>query len=79
MCGITGFIQYKGGAQEDLARRCQTMADTIIHRGPDAGGVWVDPSFPLALGHRRLSIIAFSANHLNTLLVYSSVPVRMLS
>ena len=60
MCGITGFIQYKGGAQEDLARRCQTMADTIIHRGPDAGGVWVDPSFPLALGHRRLSIIDLS-------------------
>jgi asparagine synthase (glutamine-hydrolysing) len=57
MCGITGFIQYKGGASEDLGRLCQTMADTIVHRGPDAGGVWVDPSFPLALGHRRLSII----------------------
>lgn len=57
MCGITGFIQYKGGTAEDLARRCQGMADTIVHRGPDAGGVWVDPAFPLALGHRRLSII----------------------
>jgi len=33
------------------------MADSIVHRGPDAGGVWVDSSFPLALGHRRLSII----------------------
>ena len=60
MCGITGFIQYRGGTQEDIARRCQAMADTIIHRGPDAGGVWVDPSFPLALGHRRLSIIDLS-------------------
>ncbi|MEJ6541524.1 MAG: asparagine synthetase B, partial [Halioglobus sp.] len=60
MCGITGFIQYRGGAQKDLAQRCQAMADTIIHRGPDAGGVWVDPSFPLALGHRRLSIIDLS-------------------
>ena len=37
------------------------MADTIVHRGPDAGGVWVDSSFPLALGHRRLSIIDLSA------------------
>ena len=36
------------------------MADTIVHRGPDAGGVWVDSSFPLALGHRRLSIIDLS-------------------
>lgn len=60
MCGITGFIQYKGGSPEDLARRCQSMADTIVHRGPDADGVWVDPSFPLALGHRRLSIIDLS-------------------
>ncbi|RLA55147.1 MAG: asparagine synthase (glutamine-hydrolyzing), partial [Gammaproteobacteria bacterium] len=60
MCGITGFIQYKGGAREELARRCHAMADTIIHRGPDAGGVWVDSSFPLALGHRRLSIIDLS-------------------
>ncbi len=60
MCGITGFIQYKGGATEDLARRCQSMADTIVHRGPDADGVWIDPSFPVALGHRRLSIIDLS-------------------
>ena len=60
MCGITGFIQYKGGTADELARRCQSMANTIAHRGPDAGGVWVDPSFPLALGHRRLSIIDLS-------------------
>jgi len=60
MCGITGFIQYKGGARDELTRRCQDMADTIIHRGPDADGVWVDSSFPLALGHRRLSIIDLS-------------------
>lgn len=60
MCGITGFIQYKGGAQDSIAARCRSMADTISHRGPDAGGVWVDPSFPIALGHRRLSIIDLS-------------------
>jgi asparagine synthase (glutamine-hydrolysing) len=57
MCGITGFIQYNGGSVEELSQRCQTMADTIRHRGPDADGVWVDPAYPLALGHRRLSII----------------------
>jgi asparagine synthase (glutamine-hydrolysing) len=57
MCGITGFIQYRGGSYEELTHRCQGMADTIAHRGPDADGVWVDPAFPLALGHRRLSIL----------------------
>ena len=61
MCGITGFIQYKGGAADELTRRCQAMADSIAHRGPDAGGVWVDSNFPMALGHRRLSIIDLSA------------------
>ena len=60
MCGITGFIQYSGGSQEEFSQRCKRMADTIVHRGPDAGGVWVDPTFPLALGHRRLSIIDLS-------------------
>ncbi|NQX89620.1 MAG: asparagine synthase (glutamine-hydrolyzing) [Halioglobus sp.] len=60
MCGITGFIQYDGGPLEQLAERCEAMADTIAHRGPDAHGVWVDPSFPIALGHRRLSIIDLS-------------------
>jgi asparagine synthase (glutamine-hydrolysing) len=61
MCGITGFIQYKGGTGEEISSRCTDMADSILHRGPDAGGVWVDPSFRLALGHRRLSIIDLSA------------------
>jgi asparagine synthase (glutamine-hydrolysing) len=60
MCGITGFIQYGGESSEELARRCQRMADKIAHRGPDAEGVWVDPSYPIALGHRRLSIIDLS-------------------
>ena len=61
MCGITGFIQYRGGSEDELAQRCQAMADTIRHRGPDADGVWVDPNFPIALGHRRLSIIDLTA------------------
>jgi asparagine synthase (glutamine-hydrolysing) len=41
-----------------MARR---MADRLIHRGPDAGGVWVDATAGIALGHRRLSIIDLSA------------------
>ena len=44
-----------------LRRRCQTMTDTLTHRGPDADGVWVDPATGVALGHRRLSIIDLSA------------------
>ena len=36
------------------------MTDTLVHRGPDAGDVWLDPEAGLALGHRRLSIIDLS-------------------
>ena len=59
MCGITGFIQG-GGAVSDLSELCGRMTGAIAHRGPDAYGVWVDPQYPLALGHRRLSIIDLS-------------------
>jgi asparagine synthase (glutamine-hydrolysing) len=33
------------------------MIGTMIHRGPDAEGVWSDPQGRCVLGHRRLSII----------------------
>lgn len=36
------------------------MASTMVHRGPDAEGVWVDASAAVALGHRRLSILDLS-------------------
>src|SRR5439155_24120834 len=33
------------------------MVGTMIHRGPDAQGLWSDPKGRCVLGHRRLSII----------------------
>jgi asparagine synthase (glutamine-hydrolysing) len=36
------------------------MNDAIRYRGPDAGEVWVADGVPLALGHRRLSIVDLS-------------------
>ena len=37
------------------------MTASLVHRGPDDGGVEVFPRHNLALGHRRLSIIDLSA------------------
>ena len=34
-----------------------SMAGAMVHRGPDADGVWADPEGRCVLGHRRLSII----------------------
>jgi len=36
------------------------MADTLTHRGPDDGDVWVDGAAGTALGFRRLSILDLS-------------------
>ncbi|MFQ5773403.1 MAG: asparagine synthase (glutamine-hydrolyzing) [Kiloniellaceae bacterium] len=58
MCGIAGLIDPTGrlGA-EGLRAAAARMAETLRHRGPDDGGVWIDARAGVAFGHRRLSII----------------------
>jgi asparagine synthase (glutamine-hydrolysing) len=53
MCGITGIFDTSGS---NVSKKIlQKMNDTIIHRGPDGEGFYVDG--PIGLGHRRLAII----------------------
>ncbi|HOD72228.1 MAG TPA: asparagine synthase (glutamine-hydrolyzing) [Deltaproteobacteria bacterium] len=59
MCGIAGFIEPPGCPE--IFSRARMMGDTLVHRGPDDGGVWADESAGIALAHRRLSIIDLSA------------------
>ena len=58
MCGIAGCYQ-----QPDGHRLADVMTERIVHRGPDAGGVWTHENDRVSvhLGHRRLSIIDLSA------------------
>jgi len=58
MCGVTGF--WTDNAVCDLPFIVETMTQTLYHRGPDAGSVWVDQPAGLALGHRRLAILELS-------------------
>ena len=61
MCGIAGILSLTGGAEESTLRRAaEQQAQTLRHRGPDAGGVWVDAAAGVALAHRRLSIVDLS-------------------
>ncbi|MDO8334791.1 MAG: asparagine synthase (glutamine-hydrolyzing) [Nitrosomonas sp.] len=58
MCGIAG--QLGGCLRQGLEQSMWQMANTLHHRGPDDGGVWVDEAAGIALGHRRLSILDLS-------------------
>ncbi|MEP6657142.1 MAG: XrtA/PEP-CTERM system amidotransferase, partial [Betaproteobacteria bacterium] len=54
MCGITGIIDVRG--RRDIDRELlHRMNESQHHRGPDAGGLHLEPG--VGLGHRRLSII----------------------
>jgi len=62
MCGIAAYARLGGGLSPALLEaRVSRMTDTIVHRGPDDHGTFVDPELGVALGHRRLSIIDLSA------------------
>ncbi len=57
MCGICGWIEWDGRADEGPVRR---MAQGLAHRGPDGEGIWTDPTGAVVLGHRRLSVLDLS-------------------
>jgi asparagine synthase (glutamine-hydrolysing) len=54
VCGICGKV-YVDKARPVAAAEINAMSDTMLSRGPDAGGVHVDRH--AGIGHRRLSII----------------------
>jgi asparagine synthase (glutamine-hydrolysing) len=56
MCGITGWLNLdKTKPNHDAEAVLHSMCETIVHRGPDSEGLWIDDQ--AALGMRRLSII----------------------
>ena len=54
MSGFVGFV----GKVEDKEKVLDAMMDTIVHRGPDGSGKYMDEQ--VALGFRRLSVIDLS-------------------
>jgi len=65
MCGIFGWMVEADRSPGEAALR--SMTDSLEHRGPDGGGVWLTPTgdgrHQVAFGHRRLSIIDIGGGH----------------
>jgi len=57
MCGIFGAA---GFSRAELTGRIELALNRLSHRGPDAAGSWMAQDLPVALAHRRLSIIDLS-------------------
>src|SRR5215813_2180186 len=61
MCGIAGII---GRLDEPNRAALARMNQAMMHRGPDAGGMWFstpdERGWGALLGHRRLSILDLS-------------------
>jgi len=57
VCGLAGEIRFDGRSADVSA--CVRVGGCMQHRGPDGDGVWAHG--PVALVHRRLSIIDLSA------------------
>src|SRR5437867_5796516 len=60
MCGIAGYMNVAGHQAAD-PQIVQGMCDTMVHRGPDDYGVFIDGF--IGLGIRRLSIIDLHTGH----------------
>jgi asparagine synthase (glutamine-hydrolysing) len=57
VCGIAGALDLRAGLGSS-ERLVSAMTEVQSHRGPDGGGLLVDP--PVVLGHRRLAILDLS-------------------
>jgi asparagine synthase (glutamine-hydrolysing) len=61
MCGIAGMVDWRAATPSAALRSIsEAMIETVRHRGPDAGDVWVEAEGGVALGQRRLAIIDLS-------------------
>ncbi len=60
MCGITGILSFSPKLWPVDKNTIIDMRETMIHRGPDGSGVWINRSSSVGFGHRRLAIIDLS-------------------
>lgn len=60
MCGLAGILR-SGLDRTSRGAVVDRMIARLVHRGPDAGAIWVSERDDIALGHRRLAILDLSS------------------
>jgi asparagine synthase (glutamine-hydrolysing) len=58
MCGFVGFLSPQAAQWGETV--LQRMASSIVRRGPDDAGYWLDAGAGVGLGHRRLAVVDLS-------------------
>ena len=46
MCGIVGIFGEKGSSNLDDC--IEKMTKTLLHRGPDSSGIWIDQDYKIS-------------------------------
>src|SRR5690606_8852361 len=62
VCGFAGVLTAEGSTREELESLTARMTASLIHRGPDDDGIWIDPESGVGFGFRRLAIVELSAH-----------------
>ncbi len=60
MCGFAGTFVFDSGHFRVTEAYVTQLRETMVHRGPDGAGTWVDTDGRVGLGHRRLAIVDLS-------------------
>lgn len=64
---------------ENWRENIKKMNNRMIHRGPDAEGIWADEAAEVVLGHRRLSILDLSPSGAQPMVSHSGKFVIVLN
>lgn len=60
MCGLAGALVFDSSEFRLNSLYIEALRDTMVHRGPDGCGTWINEEKTVGFGHRRLSIIDLS-------------------
>jgi len=71
MCGIVGLLSLESCTNDFYHNVISAMASSMVHRGPDDSGRWVDASAGIALGHQRLAVVELSCHGAQPMLSHS--------